>query len=258
MITTDSSVLIVERTLDQIPKKESTPHCHPQGQFVLVRNGILYGYTAKKRWLMKPGMAVWIPPNKEHWGSAYSHVDLTVIYIPLELCANFISNLKLIDSSSLITAICERLTNVEKPLSEVKRHNMLQLLFEEIDESPISTPPLLLPQDNRLKKITDSLIENPAQKYSLAEWGKYVGATGRTLARLFKKETGLCYTEWHNYLLLTAAWKGLSEGDSNKQLSVTLGFSSGDSFSHWFRRVSGLSPNKARKQFQNYCFHQSS
>ncbi|WP_241613257.1 AraC family transcriptional regulator [Rosenbergiella epipactidis] len=246
----DNDTLIIERVLEHISDKENEPHCHPLGQFVLVKRGVLHGNTPEKHWLMKPGMAVWIPPNTVHWGEAYSRVDLTVLYIAPEFCQSFTSQVKLIDTSFLISALCERLAETSAPLSEERRNSMLHLLFEEIEEKPDSNLTLPLPQDLRLKKVTDSLVENPTQRLSLAEWGYRVGATERTLARLFRKETGLRYTDWHNRLLLTIAWQGLANGASNEELSVMLGFSSSDSFGHWFRRVADSKPSHIRKYLQ--------
>ncbi len=250
-MTLENNVLVAERFLDGIDEQESTPHSHPLGQFVLVKHGVLHGHTEEQHWLMKSGMAVWIPPNTLHWGAAYNRVDLTVIYISPELCDSFTSRLKLIDASYLITALCDRLANVKATLPIPRRNNILQLLFEEIDEMPDSNLTLPLPKDLRLKKVTDSLLANPSKRLSLAEWGAKVGATERTLARLFRKDTGLRYTEWHNRMLLAVAWQGLSDGATNEQLSIMLGFASGDSFGHWFRRVANNCPGKVRRYLQD-------
>lgn len=209
-MTLNNDALIIERVLEQISAKENEPHRHPLGQFVLVKRGVLHGHTPEQHWLMKPGMAVWIPPYTVHWGAAYSRVDLTVLYIAPTLCHSFTSQVKLIDTSFLISALCDRLADTNAPLSETRRNSMLQLLFEEIEEKPDSNLTLPLPLDLRLKKVTDSLIADPAQRLGLAEWGHRVGATERTLARLFRKETGLRFTDWHNRLLLAVAWQGLA------------------------------------------------
>ena len=250
-VTLNNDALIIERVLEQIATRENAPHRHPLGQFVLVKHGVLHGHTPEQHWLMKPGMAVWIPPDTVHWGKAYSRVDLTVLYIAPTLCYGLTSRVKLIDTSFLISALCERLADTRAPLSDTRRNTMRQLLFEEIEEKPASNLTLLLPQDGRLKKVTDSLIADPAQRLSLAEWGHRVGATERTLARLVRKETGLRFTEWHNRLLLAVAWQGLAEGASNEQLSMMLGFSSGDSFGHWFRRVADSRPGQIRRYLQD-------
>ncbi|MGM3161028.1 helix-turn-helix domain-containing protein [Dickeya undicola] len=236
-----------ERLLDSVSLSENVPHQHTQGQFVLVRQGILYGHTAFRNWLIKPGMAVWIPPNVVHWGHALHRVDLTVLYVAPHLCPCPSDDIKLLDASAFIVGLCERLAFPHVALSDERRARILQLLFEEIDEMPTSNLSLPLPGDHRLKKITDCLIATPALRRSLSEWGKLVGATERTLARLFVRHTGLRFTEWHNRLLLSEAWRGLADNKSNDELAIQLGFSSSDSFGHWFRRMTDSSPSHARR-----------
>ncbi|MDO4641055.1 MAG: AraC family transcriptional regulator [Neisseria sp.] len=243
-------ITILKRIIRKEDSTEIIPHKHPYGQFVLVTNGMLLGYTNHNQWLIKQNMGVWIPPNTTHWGIANEDAELVVLYLPPELCNNFGESLKLIESSLLLIAICDRLTRDNYSISNKNKHNLLQLLFEEIICSPAHQFILPLPQDSRLKKITDSIIKKPNERYTLTEWGQKVGATSRTLARLFKKETGLRYTEWHNRLLLIIACQELSKGTSNEQISAILGFSSGDSFGHWFRRNYNNSPGQARKAFK--------
>ncbi|CAB3746830.1 helix-turn-helix domain-containing protein [Paraburkholderia humisilvae] len=244
--------LIVERTLHRRSEQNTEPHRHAPGQFVLVRSGVLYGHTQDQRWLLKRNMAVWIPPDVVHWGSAFDRVELLVLYLPAEQArACGLPAVKLIDASLLIVALCERLADTRSPLTDARRTAMLDILFDEIRSVPGSTLALPLPQDARLKKIADSLVANPAQRKSLAEWGRQVGATDRTLARLLRKDTGLSFREWHNRLLLAEAWRGIASGASNEQLAAMLGFSSSDSFGHWFRRVSDQCPGQIRKRLQS-------
>lgn len=245
----DYGTLLVERVLNSVSGMDDKPHQHSLGQLVLVKHGLLYGYTLEHCWLIKSGLAVWVPPNTVHWGQAHTHsrVELSALYITHELCHLLPAKVKLFEASFLISALCERLMDTSMPLTEKRRNNILQILIEEISEIPASNFTLPLPQDPRLKKVTDSLIDNPAQRKSMADWGKQVGATERTLARLFRKDTGLRYTEWNNRLRFGIACQRLAEGVSNEQLAVALGFSSGDSFGHWFRRVAGSCPGRVRK-----------
>ncbi|SLM65146.1 MULTISPECIES: helix-turn-helix domain-containing protein [Dickeya] len=238
-------VLCIERIIDST-SPQYPPHKHHQGQFVMVRQGVFYAHTALRNWLIKPGIAIWIPPNVVHWGKAFHRVELTVLYVNPTLYCSLANDIKLLDASPLLIGLCERLVFPRTPLSDERRSRILQLLFEEIEEMPASSLSLPLPSDQRLKKITDSLIATPALRRSLADWGTQVGATERTLARLFVRHTGLRFTQWHNRLLLSCAWQGLTDNKSNSELANQLGFSSSDSLGHWFKRMTGFSPGQAR------------
>lgn len=124
---------------------------------------------------------------------------------------------------------------------------MLDLLLDEISDSPPAGLILPLSRDKRLNRITDGLMHAPGDRVTLAQWGRRVGATERTLARLFRQETGLSYKDWRYRLLLHEALTGLADGLSNEGLADKLGFASADCFNHWFRRQTNQTPKHFRK-----------
>ncbi|ACS86227.1 AraC family transcriptional regulator [Musicola paradisiaca] len=241
---------LTERTIDTLSAHENPPHRHPQGQFVLVRQGLLQGFSSQSSWLLKAGMAIWIPPETVHWGETAHQVELLVVYATPEQCQAITCPLKLMNASCLIIGLCERLAAPNSALPDTRRERLLQLLFEEIADSPSSPLSLPLPDDPRLKKITDALIATPSLRHNLDSWGKHAGATARTLSRLFMRQTGLSFGAWHDRLLLSEAWRQLHAGYNNDALALHLGFSCGDAFGHWFKRIAGLTPGQARRQCQ--------
>src|SRR5699024_10088456 len=74
------------------------------------------------------------------------------------------------------------------------------------------------PRDDRLLAVTKLVEEDLANPVSLAELGRQVGASERTLTRLFQQETGMTVRQWraelrvHRALLLLA--DGLSVYDT--------------------------------------------
>jgi len=237
--------VIVSRQIDLGTEAEDIRHRHDNGQFILVRRGILHGHVERNTWVLQAGMAAWIPPGLEHWGRASKSVELAALYLPHERCRNFPQVARPLLASSLIIALCEHLiAGAACKLAPDRAERMMVLLVEEIAEAPAAGLVLPLPGDPRLKRLTEALIANPSKRLTLAEWGRQVGATERTLMRLFRRETGLRFGEWYDRLLLSEAARGLADGLSNDRLAESLGFSSGDSFGHWFRRVTGDSPGR--------------
>lgn len=238
---------IIGRRLDSVGEAEDRPHSHELGQFVLVRRGILHGYAEHNTWLLQAGMAAWIPAGFEHWGRTNDSVELAVLYLSADQCRNFPKIARPMLTTSLMVALCERLiTGQNGYLAPDRAQRMTEMLVEEIAEAPTVELVLSLPSDPRLKRITDALMANPSSRLSLAEWGRQVGASERTLIRLFQRETGLNFGEWYDRLLLMEAANGLAKGLANDRLAKTLGFASSDSFGHWFRRVTGRSPQTYR------------
>ena len=69
-------------------------------------------------------------------------------------------------------------------------------------QAPLTVP---LPRDPRLLKIARALHADPGDTRNLDEWGHQVGATRRTLSRLFRQDTGLSFTEWRQAVRLLAS-----------------------------------------------------
>ena len=108
--------------------------------------------------------------------------------------------------------------------------------------------PLPMPSDRRLRPIAAELLKNPACGLSIEEWGGRVGASGRTLARLFIAETGLSFTRWRTQCRLLLARARLAEGESVTTVAHAMGYASDSAFIAMHRRVYGESPARLWRQ----------
>jgi AraC-like DNA-binding protein len=68
-----------------------------------------------------------------------------------------------------------------------------------------------------------------------------VGASVRTLARLFTRQLGVGFAEWRRQVQLAFAVSGLAEGRPVSSIARSLGFQP-SSFSDMFRRELGAPP----------------
>lgn len=226
---------------------EEQPHRHAAGQFVLVKRGHLVGGTEMSQWLLQSGMAVWIPPWQSHWGRARDDVEIAALYLSEEQSRDMPAHVMLMRATSLMLALVDRLLDTKRKLPSPRlKRNILELLREEIAGSEPDGWILPLPSDRRLQSIANALLSNPSDRRTLSSWASEVGATERTLARLFKRETGMSFRDWCHTLRLREAVQGLSAGMSNTELGETLGFSSADCFVHWFVKMTGASPKNRR------------
>jgi AraC-like DNA-binding protein len=100
------------------------------------------------------------------------------------------------------------------------------------------------PRDARLLKIAEALIADPADGRALSDWAKAAGASERTLARLFVKETGMTFGAWRERLRLTAAVARLAEGQPVTAVAFDLGYQSPSAFIAMFRRSLGDTPGR--------------
>jgi AraC-like DNA-binding protein len=102
---------------------------------------------------------------------------------------------------------------------------------------------LPLPRDARLGRICRALSAEPGTTRTLSEWGRDAGASPRTLARLFVKETGLTFAAWRQQARLLAATAMLGAGEPITRIALDLGYESPSAFTAMFKRALGAPPS---------------
>jgi AraC-like DNA-binding protein len=76
----------------------------------------------------------------------------------------------------------------------------------------------------------------------LAAWGRDVGASARTLARLFTAETGMGFERWRTPARLAAALPLLAAGTPVSATAHHVGYATPSAFVAAFRREVGSTP----------------
>jgi AraC-like DNA-binding protein len=88
------------------------------------------------------------------------------------------------------------------------------------------------------------LLEAPSEERGLEELASQCGASGRTLARLFRKETGMTFVAWRKQLRLLEAIDLLGQGHSISQVAFEMGYQSTSAFIAMFHRTIGATPGR--------------
>jgi AraC-like DNA-binding protein len=108
--------------------------------------------------------------------------------------------------------------------------------------------PLLLPisKEPRLARVMQRLVRDPGAQAGIEELAAGSGASPRTLARLFKSETGMSFGEWRTRLRLVESIERLERGASVSEVAFDLGYGSVSSFVYMFRSHMGAPPGAWR------------
>jgi AraC-like DNA-binding protein len=114
-------------------------------------------------------------------------------------------------------------------------------LIEFRETVPLDLP---IPRDPRLRNIFARLSEVPSDGRTIEQWGAHVGATGRTLSRLFRAETGMSFHQWRQQLRLLEATRLLGRGEPVTNISLDVGYSSLSAFVSAFRKALGVTPGR--------------
>ena len=96
--------------------------------------------------------------------------------------------------------------------------------------------------DPRLLRVARSMMDNPADVRDLNAWAREVGASARTLSRLFTAQTGMTFREWRQQRRLLRALELLASGHNVTTVAAELGYDNTSAFIAMFRRCLGTTP----------------
>jgi AraC-like DNA-binding protein len=135
--------------------------------------------------------------------------------------------------------------------SRPARARLLRVLVDELHEAHEQPLQLPEPRDDRLQAIARMLHENIADNTSLAGFGKAIGASTRTLSRLFRNELDMTFYEWRTQLRIYRALVLLAEGHDTSHTAAACGWANPSSFIAAFTKVIGTTPGRYRTNGQS-------
>ena len=119
---------------------------------------------------------------------------------------------------------------------------MMAVILDQINAQPVASLALPMPADARLLRVAQSLIANPADQRDLGEWASEVGASKRTLTRLFPAQTGMSFRAWRQQRRLLRALELLASGNNVTAVALEVGYDNTSAFISMFRRCLGATP----------------
>lgn len=223
-------------------------HSHDQAQFVFTVRGVLRVMTPIGMWTLGPHRGLWIAPRIGHELIATGEVLMHSVYFEPEASPWPESECRALMVSSLLRELVAAMVD-DKRNDPDRRYALITplLLAEMRDSREALGGGLPLPLDRRLRQICDFLLTEPANGYSLTMWGERVGASERTLARLFREETGLTFGQWRQQLRIVEAVSKLAQGVPVAAIASELGYTNSSAFITMFRKTIGETPQRYLK-----------
>lgn len=236
---------IIAMALDY-PSGQLIPfHQHSRSQFLYASSGVMTVTTVQGVWVVPPQRAVWIPAFTGHQIACSGALSMRTLYIipgaasnmPEECCV--VSVPPLLRELILHAVTLPRLYELNSLDERIM--NMILDLVQILKVAPLNLP---MPIDARLKKISKKLIVNPGDNRTLEDWGKKVGATDRTLARLFRSETGMSFRQWRQQIRILESLRRLGREEQVSTIALELGYNSPSAFIAMFKKVLGKTPGQ--------------
>jgi AraC-like DNA-binding protein len=216
-------------------------HEHAQGQFCFARLGCTRFMVGDLLCLLPPSRGVWIPPNIPHRTVVRGSADVRLIFFDEEISAQLPRQVCVMDVSPLMEAVVEALVMAppEQDWEQPPFDHLIALSLHEIQESPRQPMMLPMPRDRRLAPLTAQPDVLPPE---LAELANHVGATGKTIGRIFQRETGMSYQQWRQQWRVLRGVELLATGRPVSHTAAELGFASDSAFISFFKQMIGCTP----------------
>ena len=217
-------------------------HRHRQHQLVWASQGVVNVDVGDGHWVLPPTRALWVPAGVRHRTGSPAAARVRGIYVNQARSPIRWSEPTLVRVSPLLRALFDHLTDAE--IDSRQRARAESVVFdvaEAIEVMPLGAP---LPQDDRARRVADCLVRDPANDRTLAEHGAVVGASARTLARLFVAETGLGFAQWRAQMRLAASLPLVADRMPLAGIARRVGYATPSAFVAAFHREVGVPPGR--------------
>ncbi|MBD3922454.1 response regulator [Paenibacillus sp. PR3] len=123
--------------------------------------------------------------------------------------------------------------------------------FYEAAQAALSDSGMREPSREDIKRLIDHMKINIAQDFSLKQAADMINMSESYLSTIFKKETGLGFTDWINAMRVEEAARYLEHSSlPSYSIAEKVGYENINYFGRIFKKLKGVSPQKYRAQRQ--------
>src|SRR5579885_1916110 len=166
-------------------------HIHRRAQFLHTSSGILRVETAEAAWILPPARALWLPSEWPHSITMRSQVEMRALYVDPAAAASLPRQPLLVEISGLMRELILALLGEPADFDEHGRGGIIaRLILNELARLEQRKFDVPMPRDPRALRVARALLDDCSIDHDLDRWADEAGASRRTLARLFRAETG--------------------------------------------------------------------
>ncbi|MFY9609037.1 MAG: helix-turn-helix transcriptional regulator [Blastocatellia bacterium] len=223
----------------------SRPHAHEWDQLTYAAHGVLTVHTAKGIWVVPPHRAVWVPAGIEHTEEMSGCVAARSLFFVSGLSQALPRDCSTVNVTPLLRELILHATRLGVLDAELpKQARLIGVILDQLEALRAVPFQLPAPRDLRAVKTATLLQQNPGNPESLDEIARQVGASKRTIERLFRAETGMRFTQWRQRLRLIHSLRLLAEGITVTSAALEAGYTSTSAFIAMFKREVGTTPGR--------------
>ncbi|GAA4219392.1 helix-turn-helix transcriptional regulator [Actinocatenispora rupis] len=230
----------------------SALHSHRRGHLVYAARGVLSLRTERGTSIVPANRVAWIPAGFGHRHRAYGHTDMRIVFLAAPAARLLPARPVVFTASDLARELLLTLTGAPHDDPDAPGHDsaasarLRRVLVDQLREA--SEQPLHLPEprDDRLRALARLLYADPGDTRPLADLGRTVGSSSRTLSRLLRDELGMTFYEWRTQVRIHHALVLLAEGHDTTRVAHACGWANPSGFITAFTGVVGTTPGRYR------------
>jgi AraC-like DNA-binding protein len=215
-------------------------HTHDDHQLAWAASGVLTVRTEAADWVLPPTRALWIPAGLKHETLAAGAATMRSLYLRPDRSPVSWPGPVPVTMTPLLAELVGYLDSAS--LGGGRRERAEALVGDLLEPVPMTSIEFRMPGDERAAQVAAGLLAEPADGRTMQEWGRQVGASGRTLARAFLDGTGVTFGQWRRRARLQAALPLLAAGTAVGTVARHVGYETPSAFVAAFRRETGITP----------------
>ncbi len=223
-------------------------HKHPWHQIIFPFEGILQTRVANSQYVVPHTGILFIPAHTYHESFVMTQTKFIGIYLNPKISIDYPQKTKAVSATALMKELILHI-NDSMPVMKALDKNvtkLLDVLVNQLINADTYDMTLLLPSDRRLMLIFKTLMGNLQLETTLSQWAKQVGASERTLSRLFTKELGMSFPLWRQRLRIVSSLSLLEDNLSIQEVAFKVGYSSDSSYIYAFKKFIKQTPQQYR------------
>jgi AraC-like DNA-binding protein len=219
-------------------------HWHAWDQLTYAAGGAMQLRGDRDTWLVPAGRALWIPARVRHAEHVRAPAVMTTLYFAAGSARGRPRQPAMVDVTPLLHELIAHIAaRGELTRTAASHARLLGVLLDQLTPVP-NTLQLPLPRDARARAVADRLRAQPRDDAPVHALGRDAGASGRTLERIFRSETGMTIGAWRRQLRLQHAVGTLVGGASVGTAAREAGYASPSAFIAVFKKTFGTTPKR--------------
>jgi len=217
-------------------------HQHLEGQLIFPQLGVLILEIDNKVIRLAPDRAAWIPSNLMHAVILNQTYRYHSIYVdPAFFHGRFPQVLK------VRPLFRELILDAEGWFRDPNRRDAdrsrAEILIDEMQQAAHLNQVVEIPMERRLNLICRAIEARPADKRTLRTWSRIVGASEKTIQRLFHIHTGLSFQQWRHYIRMARSLELQHRGGRLIDIAIEVGYANESAFAQAYKKFYGHSPS---------------